>query len=120
MNADLAEFEAARADRAKRTDYEGHHAERVRHEGTAADLARAYVDDHPELEARLGAYTLSELVGLVDTFRAQGNETRVAEIDAWLMAEFPPQHIGVIAEPERIDRHPNPLADAPRHTEATR
>ena len=122
MPVTLEEFEAARSDRALRTDYPGYvttiqkgkngdvevvdmvkssYRTRTSHLGTAATLAQAYVVEHPELEARYGEFTTEELVGLVDTFRASGNTTRVMEIEAWLMgalapsgeSKHPPQHI---------------------------
>jgi hypothetical protein len=112
MDKQLQEFEDARANRALRTDYDGHvttkdrkgnvvvdmenskHRERTRHEGTAADLARAYVAAHPELEGRYGRFGRERLVQLVDSARDRGDPETVAEIDAWLMAKFAPQHIG--------------------------
>lgn len=123
MNADLEAFEAARSDRAKRTDYSGHrttkhpksgneivdmqrskHRDRNRHEGTAADLARAYVEAHPELEARYGGLEIPELVAMIDAMRAAGNEERRIEIDAWLMAKHPPQHITGVHTGTEADR----------------
>jgi hypothetical protein len=112
MDRQLQEFDDARANRALRTDYDGHvatlnakgvevvdmerskHRERTRHEGTAADLARAYVDGHPELETRYGRFGIERLVQLVDSARDRGDPETVAEIDAWLMAKHAPQHIG--------------------------
>lgn len=109
----LAAFEAARADRAQRTDYPGHvttrhpksgaeivdmarsaHRDRTEHLGPPADLAREYVDLHPELETTLGTYSLEELVVFADMARVSGQEDLLAQIDAWLMAEYPPQHVG--------------------------
>ena len=112
MDKQLQEFADAAANRALRTDYEGHatttnrkglevvdmekstHRGRTRHEGTAAELARAYVDSHPELEQRYGRFGIERLVQLVDSARDRGDPETVAEIDAWLMAKFAPQHIG--------------------------
>jgi hypothetical protein len=112
MDPELQAFEDARSNRALRTDYEGHvmtanakglkvvdmekskHRERTRHEGTAADLARAYVAGHPELETRYGRFGLERLVQLVDSARDRGDPETVAEIDAWLMAKHAPQVIG--------------------------
>lgn len=91
---DLAEFEAARADRTKRTDFAGDPTARDRHEGTAAELARAYVDKHPELEAKYGQFGIPRLVQLIDAARDREDVETVAEIDAWLMAKHPPQVIG--------------------------
>lgn len=110
---ELQAFEDARSNRALRTDYEGHgeivvdekggarvsanskHRERVRHEGTAAELARAYVDKHfDELQLKWGRFGIARLVQLVDSARDRGDLETVAEIDAWLMARFKPQVIG--------------------------
>ena len=122
MDPELAAFEAARSDRGKRTDYEGHatttnpkgaeivdmahsrHRERSRHEGTAAELARAYVANHPELEARYAGLGIEDLVPMVDACRASGNEERRIEIDAWLMAKFAPQTIEVVHTGTEADR----------------
>lgn len=114
MDPELQAFEEARSDRAKRTDYDGHvtrtmktprgavevvdmkastHRERTQHEGTAADMARAYVASHPELEARYAGLGIPDLVAMVDACRATGNEERRIEIDVWLMAKFAPQVI---------------------------
>lgn len=122
MDQSLQEFEAARADRAKRTDYDGHvmtvnekgaeivdmraskHRDRTRHEGTAADLARAYVDAHPELASIYGDLSLEQLVTAVDNARLAGNEEKRITIDAWLMAKFRPQVIGVVHTGTAADR----------------
>ncbi len=113
MDAELAAFEAARADRAKRTDYEGHalttnekgavivapeskHAERTEHKGTAADMARAYVAKNRErLEKLYGSFGIPRLVQLVDSARDRGDDETRIEIEAWLMSEFAPQVIGI-------------------------
>lgn len=114
MDPELKAFEEARSDRAKRTDYDGHatkiqqgprgavevvdmkastHRDRTQHEGTAADMARAYVAAHPELEARYAGLGIEDLVPMIDACRVSGNEERRIEIDAWLMAKFAPQVI---------------------------
>jgi hypothetical protein len=111
MDAALQAFEDARATRALRTDYEGHattvnpkgavivdmasstHRDRTEHVGTAAELARAYVDAHPELAVIYGDLSLEQLVWAVDAAREAGNEEKRITIDAWLMAKFPPQII---------------------------
>lgn len=94
MDPELEAFEAARQARNLRTDYDGVASQRTRHEGTAAELARAYVDHHPELEQRYGGFGIPRLVQLVDAARDRDDLETVAEIDAWLMASHPPQHIG--------------------------
>lgn len=103
MNPELEAFEAARSNRALRTDHPDHetgYATRTRHEGTAADLARAYVDSHrTELEAKYAAFGIPRLVQLVDAARDRGDLETVAEIDAWLMAVHPPQNIGISVQP---------------------
>ncbi len=123
MTPELEAFETARADRAKRTDYAGHrttkhpksgaeivdmkrskHRTRDRHEGTAADLARAFVAAHPELQARYESFSLDELVGLIDVCRDSGNDERRIEIDAWLMATYPPQHLTGVHTGTEADR----------------
>lgn len=113
MDADLEAFEAARSDRAKRTDYEGHgqievdekggarvsadstHRDRTRHEGTAAELARAfYAKNSARLDVFYGSLGIERLVQLIESARDRGDEETRAEIDAYLMAKFPPLHIG--------------------------
>ena len=122
MDTGLQAFEDARADRAKRTDYKGHamtrnakgadvvdmakskHRERTQHEGTAAELARDYVDAHPELAGIFGGLSIQDLVLGADLARASGNTEQLAKIDAWLMAKFAPQLIGVVHTGTEADR----------------
>lgn len=94
MDADLQAFEDARATRSLRTDYAGGPRSRSQHEGTAANLARAYVTGHPELAKRYSTFGIERLVQLIDAARDRGDLETVAEIDAWLMAIHPPQNIG--------------------------
>lgn len=109
MDAALQAFEDARATRALRTDYDGHaltrnpkgvvvvdmgksrHRQRNQHEGTAANLARAYVASHPELATAYGGMSIDQLVLAVDAARAIGDIDTRAALDAWLMAKFAPQ-----------------------------
>ncbi len=65
----------------------------ARHEGVAADLARAYVDAHPELETIYGGLGVDQLVTAVDMARLAGNEEKRVQIDAWLMAKFAPFNV---------------------------
>lgn len=66
------------------------------HIGTEArkSYAQQFVNQHREALTRiLGSYTLEELVALVDTYRLQNKENDVKVIEAWLLAEYEPQHI---------------------------
>ena len=76
----------------------------ARHEGVAADLARAYVDAHPEMEVLYGGLTVPQLVEAVDNARLAGDEEKRIRIDAWLMANFAPFRIEGVHTGTAADR----------------
>lgn len=134
MDPELAAFEDARSNRETRTDPEIHKylppdekgavrldmeastyrdrlrpigtpaAPGARHKGVAAELARAYVDSHPELETIYGGLTVPHLVEAVDMARLAGDEEKRIRIDAWLMAKFAPFRIEGVHTGTAADR----------------
>lgn len=60
----------------------------------ARALAKSYVAAHRD---RMGSaytrYTREELVGLVSLLRQKGDRLAQLDIEAWLLAEYEPQHI---------------------------
>lgn len=65
------------------------------HAGDYADAARAYVNaNRAEMERKYADRDIDNLVRLVDRARERGDDEAIAEIDAWLIAEHPVQHIG--------------------------
>jgi uncharacterized membrane-anchored protein len=65
------------------------------HASDYATAARAYVNaNRAEMERKYADRDIDNLVRLVDRARERGDDEAIAEIDAWLIAEHPVQHIG--------------------------
>jgi hypothetical protein len=60
----------------------------------ARQLAKKYVDAHPDQFESLKGMTVPQLVNSVDVFRAAGMETEQWRVEAWLLDRVPPQNIG--------------------------
>lgn len=83
MNQDLERFE-----------HEWHHGDR----GLARDLAKEYVAAHPAVVESLAAYTLEDIVRLIDQYRELGRESDRIVADMYLLATYPPQMVaGAVA-----------------------
>lgn len=65
-----------------------------RDEEGARELARAYVDKHPERFGDLANLDLPQLVKAVETFREAGTATAQWLVETWLLARVPKQYIG--------------------------
>lgn len=59
----------------------------------ARALARDWLEASPDVQARLGGLSIPTLVGMVDDYRAAGDEASRVEVSAFLLAAHAPQNI---------------------------
>lgn len=60
----------------------------------AREMAKAYVEAHPEKFADMEDMTLEQIINAVETFRNAGMETMQWLAETWLLAKVPRQEIG--------------------------
>ncbi len=78
-------------------------------------MADQYVAAHPELAAKYGSLTIPQLVTLVDSARAAGDEEERIRLDIWINAAFEYQQIGGVIDTSGTRRGPDAInADGTR------
>lgn len=77
------------------TDFQAFNSEwNIGDKAVAKQMALDYVAAHENEFLAYKDMTIPELVGLIDAYRAAGNEELRIKIDIWLLHAFEPQQIG--------------------------